>query len=45
IRELAALPVAERARLGRELRELVSARHSVESWADAVVRVAREAAA
>lgn len=44
LRELAAVPAAERARLGRELRELVAARHSADSWADAVVRVAREAA-
>ena len=44
LHELAALPAAERARLGRELRELVATSHSVDSWAEAVVRIAREAA-
>ena len=36
---LAALDVDERNRIGRTLRERVLARHSVESWADAVVRL------
>ena len=40
--ELAALAPAERAQLGRDLRELVAARHSVDSWADAVVAAVRE---
>jgi glycosyltransferase involved in cell wall biosynthesis len=33
----AALSVAERGRIGRELREQVAARHSVESWADGIL--------
>jgi glycosyltransferase involved in cell wall biosynthesis len=43
--ELAELDGAERERLGRELRSSVVERHSVERWADAVVRAACEAAA
>ncbi len=37
LRELAALPAAERAQLGRELRGRVAAHHSVESWAAGVL--------
>jgi glycosyltransferase involved in cell wall biosynthesis len=39
IASLAALDVDERDRIGRILRERVLARHSVASWADAVVRL------
>lgn len=42
--ELASLGPGGRAELGRELRESVAARHSTGSWADAIVRLAREAA-
>ena len=41
LREVAGLGATERARLGRELREAVVARHSVDSWADAVVAAVR----
>jgi len=37
----AALPVEERERLGRRLRERVEREHSVDSWADRVVQAAR----
>jgi glycosyltransferase involved in cell wall biosynthesis len=37
MRAFAALSVEERARIGRELREKVAARHSVESWADGIL--------
>ena len=37
---LVALSQAERSAIGHELRSRVSARHSVDSWADAVVRLA-----
>jgi glycosyltransferase involved in cell wall biosynthesis len=37
LRVFAALPTAERARIGRELRDKVAARHSVESWADGIL--------
>jgi glycosyltransferase involved in cell wall biosynthesis len=37
LRWLAALPPAERARIGRTLRERVAARHSTESWADGIM--------
>jgi glycosyltransferase involved in cell wall biosynthesis len=37
----AALPVEERERLGRGLRERVEREHSVDSWADRVVQAAR----
>jgi glycosyltransferase involved in cell wall biosynthesis len=39
--ELAALPEEERDRIGRALRERVAQGHSVESWADGVLRLAR----
>jgi len=38
----AAVDEAQRARLGRELRERVQARHSVESWADGILAAARQ---
>jgi len=41
LRWLASLPVAERAQIGRTLRERVVARHSVESWADGVMEAVR----
>jgi glycosyltransferase involved in cell wall biosynthesis len=37
LREFAALPVAERARIGHDLREQVASRHSVESWAEGIL--------
>jgi glycosyltransferase involved in cell wall biosynthesis len=37
LREFAALPVQERVRIGRELREQVAARHSVDTWADGIL--------
>jgi glycosyltransferase involved in cell wall biosynthesis len=37
LRAFAALSAAERGRIGRELREQVAARHSVESWADGIL--------
>jgi glycosyltransferase involved in cell wall biosynthesis len=40
LRDFAALPAAERTRLGRALRERVEREHAVETWADAVVRLA-----
>ncbi len=43
LRELAELGSEGRGRLGRELRAAVRERHSTGSWADAVVRLAREA--
>jgi glycosyltransferase involved in cell wall biosynthesis len=43
--ELAALPPQRRAELGRALREAVATRHSTGSWADGIVRLARDAAA
>jgi glycosyltransferase involved in cell wall biosynthesis len=42
--ELAALGPERRGELGRALREAVASTHSVGSWADAIVRLAREAA-
>jgi glycosyltransferase involved in cell wall biosynthesis len=39
--ELAGLTAAQRAALGRILRERVAARHSVESWAEGILRAAR----
>jgi glycosyltransferase involved in cell wall biosynthesis len=41
LRGLAALAAGDRATLGRALRERVAARHSVDSWADGVLRAAR----
>jgi glycosyltransferase involved in cell wall biosynthesis len=41
LQELAARPLEERRALGRRLREQVAERHSVESWADRVVELAR----
>ena len=40
LRAFAQLGPEERARIGRELRERVAARHSVQSWADAMLRTA-----
>ena len=40
LRSFAALTVAERAELGRELRARVEEQHSVERWADRVVEAA-----
>ncbi len=40
LREVAALPPEERARLGRALRERVAERHSVESWANRLLETA-----
>ncbi len=40
IEALAALGDEERHALGRELRERVSRQHSVETWADAILRLA-----
>jgi glycosyltransferase involved in cell wall biosynthesis len=37
LREFAGLSAQERARIGRELRGKVAARHSVDSWADGVL--------
>jgi glycosyltransferase involved in cell wall biosynthesis len=37
LRAFAVLSAPERARIGRELREKVAARHSVESWADGIL--------
>src|SRR6185437_14330576 len=37
LRAFAALPAQERTRTGRELRDKVAARHSVESWADGIL--------
>lgn len=37
LRELAAMPAEERARVGRTLRERVAARHSVDTWAEGVL--------
>ena len=42
--ELAALGPERREELGRSLREVVVARHSTGSWADGIVRLARDAA-
>jgi len=42
--ELAGMGAERRAELGSSLREAVVERHSTASWADAIVRVAREAA-
>jgi len=38
---LAGLPSPERRRIGAELRQRVVERHSVESWADGLLRVCR----
>ena len=43
--ELAEMGAERRAELGRSLREAVVERHSTASWADAIVRIARDAAA
>jgi glycosyltransferase involved in cell wall biosynthesis len=43
--ELALLGPEGRAALGHSLREAVASRHSTGSWADAIIRLAREAAA
>jgi hypothetical protein len=40
IRSLAALAPAERGEIGRRLRARVEAAHSVETWADGILRVA-----
>jgi glycosyltransferase involved in cell wall biosynthesis len=40
LRWLAALPGEERTRIGRTLRERVSQRHSVETWAEGIIRAA-----
>jgi glycosyltransferase involved in cell wall biosynthesis len=40
LRWLAGLPAAERARIGRTLRQRVAERHSVETWADGIIGAA-----
>ncbi len=41
LRWLAGLPAEERTRIGRTLRQRVAERHSVETWADGIIRAAK----